>query len=100
MALGDESLQSADGDGHIKLPAAASWLARMPTHAATSGGKRVGDPGVVVTFLVPPMRNEGDIPAGLPVDRPALPAGEVRPTPLEIHSISYSRHAVLPASLS
>src|ERR1700687_5615306 len=85
MALGDESLQGADGDGHVKLPAPTSGLTRMPAHAATDGGKRIGDPGVAVSFLVPPLRNERNVASGLRVDRTGLHAGEVRFEPLEVY---------------
>src|ERR1700687_2976018 len=74
MALGDESLQGADGDGHVKLPPSASGLTRMPAHAATDGGEWIGDPGVAVSFLVPPLRNQSDVAPGLRVDGAGLPA--------------------------
>src|SRR5579864_7039709 len=84
MTLSDETLQGANGDGHIKLSAPTSRLAGMAAHAATDGGERIGDPGVAVSFLVPPLRNQRDVPSGLGVNRARLHTGEVRFEPLEV----------------
>jgi hypothetical protein len=84
MALGDKSLQGADRDGHVKLPAPTGGLARMPANTATDGGEWIGDPGVAVCFLVPPLRNQSDVAPGLCVNGTGLHAGEVRFEPFEV----------------
>ena len=84
MALRDEALESTDGNGHIQLPAAAGRFAGMSANAATDGSERIGDAGVAVCFLVPSLRNEGDVSPGLRVNGTGLHAGEVRFEPLNI----------------
>lgn len=56
----------------------------MSTNAATDGGERIGDPGVAVSFLVPPLRNKRDVASSLCMDRTGLHAREVRFEPLEV----------------
>src|SRR6266566_4890531 len=83
VALGDEALQGADGNWHVKLAAAAGWLAGMPADAATDGSERVGDPSVAVRFLVPSL---------LGVDGTCLHAGKVRLQPLKIDEFGTRGH--------
>ena len=66
------------------MPPAAGGLARVPADTAANRRKRVRDPGVAIRFLVPPLRDEGDVAAGLRMDGTGLHAGEVRLEPLEV----------------
>ena len=100
MALGDKPLEGTNGDGCVKLAAAAGWLARMPADAATDGSERVRDPRVPVSLLVPPPRYQRDISPGLGMDGTGLHAGEVRLKPLEIYEFGPAVHEKRRGSLS
>src|ERR1700740_2107477 len=100
MALGDKSLQGADGDGQVKLPPPTGGLARMSTNAPTNRGERIRDPGVAVSLLVPTPRNERDVASGLGVHWTRLHAGEVRFEPFEVDEFGSAGHEVCPGSLS
>jgi hypothetical protein len=56
----------------------------MPAHTATNRGERIRGPGVAVSFLVPPLRDEGDVASGLRVNGAGLHAWEVRLEPLQV----------------
>ena len=71
----------------------------MPADAAANRGERIGDPSVAVSFLVPPLRNEGDVASGLRVNRTGLHAGEVRLQPIEVNEFGSAGHEVCPGSL-
>src|ERR1700687_1581536 len=92
MALGDETLQGADGNGHVKLATAACRLARMPADAATNGSEGVRDPSIAVRFLVPSLGDQRHVTSGLRVHWTRLHARKVRLQPLKIDEFGTRGH--------
>src|SRR5216684_947851 len=99
MTLRDKTLQGADRDWCVKLSAAARGLARMPANAAANRSKRIRNPGVTISFLVPPLRDERHIAPGLRMNGTGLHAGKVGLEPLEIHKFGSALHEERSGSL-
>ena len=57
----------------------------MAANPAADRGERVWTTGVTVGFLVPALRNQRHIAAGLRVNRTGLHAGEVRLQPVQVN---------------
>src|SRR5215467_2757759 len=64
----------------------------MAAYAPANRSEGVRDPGVTIGFLVPPLRNQGDIASRLRVDGTSLHAGKVGLEPLEVDEFGSALH--------
>src|SRR5260370_1258081 len=70
-----EALEIADGDGQVKLAAAADLLAGRGADAATDGREGIGFGGDLERFLIAPLGDQADVEPGVGADRAGGLAG-------------------------
>ena len=93
VALGQKSLEGANGDRRVEHAPSAGRLAGMAAHATAHRGKWIGLAGIAIRFLIPALCNQGDIPPGLRMHRAGLHTGEVRLQPVQIHQLAAGLHS-------
>ena len=97
----NKPLQSADGNGGIKLPAPAGRLAGMAANAAADGSQRIRLAGVAVGFFEAPLGDQGNVAPRLGMNWTSLHARKVRFQPVQVDEFGLLRGQLAsPSSIS
>src|SRR5260221_3855084 len=91
-----EALEIADGDGQVKLAAAADLLAGCSADAATDGWEGIGLGGDLERFIIAPLGNQADVEPGVGADR----AGRLAGCPQVLSALPQPGAPALPGSLA